>query len=226
MLLRMASARRRSALVEEMGTVWDRMGKFYGEFVYNQGYAMMVYIHEQYGAEKVDELTHQIGSMSFDPAIRRVLGVSADQFYADWVAFLAENYGRPRIRDPRAGSSFRASRWMKSTRVYSNTIPRCRRTAKSWRTSPARSRTMRSRASRSTISKRRKKTKLKGWIDTRIAWSPDGEEIVFVRNKGGFNDLYIYNLAEDKERRISARLRAKDPSFSFPDGQRIAFVTQ
>ena len=30
-------------------------------------------------------------------------------------------------------------------------------------------------------------------------------------------------MAEDKERRISARLRAKDPSFS-PDGQRIAFV--
>ena len=74
---------------------------------------------------------------------------------------------------------------------------------------------MQSRASRSTIFETQKKTKLKGWIDTRIAWSPDGEEIVFVRNKGGFNDLYIYNLAEDKERRISARLRAKDPSF-FP----------
>ena len=46
------------------------------------------------GPEKVDELTHHVGSMSFDPAIQRVLGVSADQFYEDWVAFLFENYRR------------------------------------------------------------------------------------------------------------------------------------
>ena len=101
MLLRMAVLEDDLLSWEEMGTVLDRMGKFYGEFVYNQGYAMMVYLHDQYGAEKVDELTHQVGSMSFDPAIRRVLGISADQFYADWVAFLAENYGRleSEIRD-------------------------------------------------------------------------------------------------------------------------------
>ena len=68
-----------------------------------------------------------------------------------------------------------------------------------------------------------KKKKLKGSTGTRMSWSPDGEELVFTRNKGGFDDLYIYNLERDKERRISANLRAKDPSFS-PDGQRIAFV--
>ena len=222
MLLRMAALEDDLLSWEEMGTVWDRMGKFYGEFVYNQGYAMMVYIHEQYGAEKVDELTHQIGSMSFDPAIRRVLGISADQFYADWVAFLVENYGRleSEIRGQGFFEGMPLDEVNEGVLEYHPALsPDGKKLA--YLTSEKQDYGL-------TVLKiydfeTRKKTELKNWIDTRISWSSDGQEIVFVRNKGGFNDLYIYNLAEDKERRISARLRAKDPSFS-PDGQRIAFV--
>lgn len=222
MLLRMAVLEDDLLSWEEMGTVLDRMGKFYGEFVYNQGYAMMVYIHDQYGAEKVDELTHQVGSMSFDPAIRRVLGVSADQFYADWVAFLAENYGRLES-EIRAQGFFQGVPLDEINEGVLEYHPALSPDGKklAYLTSEEQDYGL-------TVLKiydfeTHKKTELKGWIDTRISWSPDGKEIVFVRNKGGFNDLYIYNLAEDKERRISANLRAKDPSFS-PDGQRIAFV--
>ena len=222
MLLRMAVLEDDLLSWEEMGTVWDRTGKFYGEFVYNQGYAMMVYIHEQYGAEKVDELTHQIGAMSFDPAIRRVLGISADQFYADWVAFLAENYGR--LESEIRGQGFFEGEPLDEVNegvleYHPALSPDGKKLA--YLTSEKQDYAITS--LKIYDFETRKKTKLKGWIDTRTAWSPDGEEIVFVRNKGGFNDLYIYNLAEDKERRISANLRAKDPSFS-PDGQRIAFV--
>ena len=222
MLLRMAVLEDDLLSWEEMGTVWDRMGKFYGEFVYNQGYAMMVYLHAQYGAEKVDELTHQVGSMSFDPAIRRVLGISADQFYADWVAFLAENYGRLES-EIRAQGFFQGESLDEVNEGVLEYHPSLSPDGKklAYLTSEKQDYGL-------TVLKiydfeTHKKTELKGWIDTRVGWSPDGKEIVFVRNKGGFNDLYIYNLAEDKERRISARLRAKDPSFS-PDGQRIAFV--
>ena len=222
MLLRMAVLEDDLLSWEEMGTVLDRMGKFYGEFVYNQGYAMMVYLHDQYGAEKVDELTHQVGSMSFDPAIRRVLGISADQFYADWVAFLAENYGRLES-EIRAQGFFQGESLDEVNEGVLEYHPALSPDGKklAYLTSEKQDYGL-------TVLKiydfeTRKKTELKNWIDTRIGWSPDGKEIVFVRNKGGFNDLYIYNLAEDKERRISANLRAKDPSFS-PDGQRIAFV--
>ena len=222
MLLRMAVLEDDLLSWEEMGTVWDRMGKFYGEFVYNQGYAMMVYIHEQYGAEKVDELTHQIGSMSFDPAIRRVLGVSADQFYADWVAFLAENYGRLES-EIRGQGFFQGAPLDEVNEGVLEYHPALSPDGKKLAYLTSEKRDYGITVLKIYDFETRKKTELKGWIDTRIGWSPDGEEIVFVRNKGGFNDLYIYNLAEDKERRISARLRAKDPSFS-PDGQRIAFV--
>ena len=222
MLLRMAALEDDLLSWEEMGTVWDRTGKFYGEFVYNQGYAMMVYIHQQYGAEKVDELTHQIGSMSFDPAIRRVLGISADQFYADWVAFLAENYGR--LESEIRGQGFFEG--MSLDEVNEGVLeyhPALSPDGKKLAYLTSEKQDFAITSLKIYDFETQKKTKLKGWIDTRIGWSPDGEEIVFVRNKGGFNDLYIYNLAADKERRISARLRAKDPSFS-PDGQRIAFV--
>jgi hypothetical protein len=222
MLLRMAVLEDDLLSWEEMGTVWDRTGKFYGEFVYNQGYAMMVYIHQQYGAEKVDELTHQIGSMSFDPAIRRVLGISADQFYADWVAFLAENYGR--LESEIRGQGFFEG--MSLDEVNEGVLeyhPALSPDGKKLAYLTSEKRDYGITSLKIYDFETQKETELKGWIDTRIGWSPDGEEIVFTRNKGGFNDLYIYNLAADKERRISARLRAKDPSFS-PDGQRIAFV--
>ena len=222
MLLRMAVLEDDLLSWEEMGTVWDRMGKFYGEFVYNQGYAMMVYIHEQYGAEKVDELTHQVGSMSFDPAIRRVLGVSADQFYADWVAFLAENYGRLES-EIRAQGFFQGASLDEVNEGVLEYHPALSPDGKKLAYLTSEKQDYGITVLKIYDFETHKKTELKNWIDTRISWSPDGEEIVFVRNKGGFNDLYIYNLAEDKERRISANLRAKDPSFS-PDGQRIAFV--
>ena len=54
-------------------------------------------------------------------------------------------------------------------------------------------------------------------------WSPDGQHIVYARAKGGYNDLYIYDVKHDEERRISANLRSKDPAFS-PDGERVAYV--
>ena len=222
MLLRMAALEDDLLSWEEMGTVWDRTGKFYGEFVYNQGYAMMVYIHQQYGAEKVDELTHQIGSMSFDPAIRRVLGISADQFYADWAAFLAENYGRLES-EIRTGGFFEGMPLDEVNEGVLEYHPALSPDGKKLAYLTSEKQDFAITSLKIYDFETQKKTKLKGWIDTRSGWSPDGEELVFVRNKGGFNDLYIYNLAADKERRISARLRAKDPSFS-PDGQRIAFV--
>ena len=103
MLLRMAVLEDDLLSWEEMGTVWDRMGKFYGEFVYNQGYAMMVYLHAQYGAEKVDELTHQVGSMSFDPAIRRVLGHFRGSVLCGVGRLLGRELRSSRIRDPCTG---------------------------------------------------------------------------------------------------------------------------
>lgn len=222
MLLRMGVLEDDLLSWEEMGSVQDRSGKYYGEMIYNQGYAMLLYIHDQYGAEKVDALTHNVGSMSFDPAIQKVLGVTADQFYKDWIAYLGDNYERLQteirsdgffegetLRDLNKGIlEYHPSYSPDGTKLayissdkLDYAIPFLKihdfETGKTY--------------------------KSKEYIDSRVSWSPDGEKLVYAKAKGGFNDLYIYDVARDEERRISANLRAKDPAFS-PDGKRIVYV--
>jgi Tol biopolymer transport system component len=57
------------------------------------------------------------------------------------------------------------------------------------------------------------------------AWSPDGNRIAFSGLIGGFNDLFVYELAESKLSRLTNDEFAElDPAWS-PDGTRIAFST-
>ena len=94
MVLRMATLEDDLLSYAEMGTVNNRSGNYYGEMVYNQGYAMMLYIQEQYGRQKAEDLFSNTGTLSFHSAIRQVLGISADQLYKDWVRFLKDHYSQ------------------------------------------------------------------------------------------------------------------------------------
>ncbi|MDQ3212235.1 MAG: peptidase S9 [Acidobacteriota bacterium] len=57
------------------------------------------------------------------------------------------------------------------------------------------------------------------------AWSPDGNLIAFSGLTGGFNDLFVYDLAAGAVRRLTTDAFAElDPAWS-PDGRQIAFST-
>jgi len=57
------------------------------------------------------------------------------------------------------------------------------------------------------------------------AWSPDGNLIAFSGLRGGFNDLFVYDLAAKNVRRLTNDAYAElDPAWS-PDGRQIAFST-
>jgi hypothetical protein len=222
MLLRMAVLEDDLHSYTEMGSLRHRSGGYRAEQVYNQGFALLMYIKAQYGAEKVEALQDHVGSLSFDPAIRRVLGISADQLYNDWVRYLRDHYDL-QVSEIRNDGFFEGEPMDELNEGVIEFHPTY--SPDGTKVAYISSRRQDFRLPNLVIYdfEKRKKKVLKGYVDTRISWSPDGEEIVFLRNKNGFNDLYIYHLANDEEHRISASLRARDPNFS-PDGERIAFV--
>lgn len=66
-------------------------------------------------------------------------------------------------------------------------------------------------------------------ITSSISWAPDGNYLAYAKkdvNKYGslINDLYIYDILEDEEIRLTRNLRGSNPAFS-SDGKKMAFVT-
>ena len=222
MLLRMAALEDDLLAYEEMGTVASRTGGYRGEQVYNQGYALLVYIQSQYGREKLEALGDHVGSLSFDPAIREVLGISADQLYDDWQRYIEDNY-RQQVAELRAKGLFEGESLDNLNGGVLDYHPAYSPDGSKLAYISSQDRDYRIPKLLIHDFETGDSEELEEFVDTRVSWSPDGEEVVFLRNKGGFNDLYIYNLPREEERRISAGLRARDPHFS-PDGDRIALV--
>ena len=73
------------------------------------------------------------------------------------------------------------------------------------------------------------KEKLASGITSSLSWSPDGRWIAYARQErnrhhSSFDDLFLYNLQQKKEIRLTENMRAKNPDFSY-DGKQLTFVT-
>ena len=222
MLLRMAALEDDLLSYAEMGSLSNRTGGYYGEMVYNQGFALLLYIKDQYGREKAEALTLHSGAVSFDSAIRQVLGISADQLYGDWTRYLKERY-TPFAAELHSQGFFEGDKLKDQDEGIIEYYPALSPDGKklAFLTSEKRDYAI----MRLTILdlETGKKKVLDPYLDTRVSWSPDSRQLLYVRSKEGFNDLFLYDLATDKEQRLSAHLRGKDPSFS-PDGKQIVFI--
>lgn len=77
-------------------------------------------------------------------------------------------------------------------------------------------------------STRRSRILAEGGINDDLNWSREGRRIFYSRQNRAehgsiVNDLYLYNLASEEERRLTYNRRARYP-VSGPDGQKLAFV--
>lgn len=62
-----------------------------------------------------------------------------------------------------------------------------------------------------------------GYYDTSPVWSPDGERVAFISNRGGNNDLYMIDIGSGELTRLTDTVELEwSPTWS-PDGMQIAF---
>ncbi|HKB86477.1 MAG TPA: hypothetical protein VKD08_09930, partial [Ignavibacteriaceae bacterium] len=79
---------------------WNAMGEFGktslgNESVYNAGFALTRYISQQYGEEKLKEITRALGKLTnftIDAAFKDVLGKDGDEIYKEWKDYLTADY--------------------------------------------------------------------------------------------------------------------------------------
>ena len=99
----------RSYVLDGNMLTWNEMGVFGktslgNESVYNSGFALTRYIAQQYGEDKLREITKKLGSIgnfTIDAAFEDVLGKDGNEIYTEWQNYLVEDYTK-RIEKVRA----------------------------------------------------------------------------------------------------------------------------
>lgn len=246
MLLRMAVLENDLLSYSEMGVF--NHNSIHSEMVYNQGYGLLRYIKERFGAGKAEQLAKEAGYLRFDGAVKTVLGIGAGTLYQDWKQHLRRQYGDRmfRIASERRGNS--DNTWKPGDRIEDDDLDRISTMfdanaegtilvdGGSFDLHPTYSPDGKKLAYLSNGDHDFVITSV--WIKdletgkltdtgqratTSISWTPDSKSIVYGRRRGAFYDMHIYNIETRKTRRVSANLRVRDPAVS-PNGQTIAFI--
>ena len=217
MLLRMATLEDDLLSYDDMG-IFSKDG-LHSEMVYNQGYDLTRYIGETYGEGAVEEMVEHTGVLNFDASIGNVLDTSGEDLYTNWKQALEARYGEVLRRIEPAlneGERIVDEGYLDYYPIYSpdgTKIAYLSNEGGDYALTQLKMQDLEDGKSR-TIAE---------YVDNRFSWSPDGRKLVYTKLKGGKYELFIYDVEQEVERRISAGLRAKDPAFS-PDGDKIVFV--
>ena len=214
---------------------WDGMNIFGkkgvgNESVYNQGFALVSYIAREYGEKSLFTITDEMRSpfaISFDNAVGRVLGKSGRQIYADWADSLRHFY-QTQTTNIRKHTT---SATVISGKSTGNFFPR-------W--SPGDSLlAYLSNQGHDYLSQTGlyiydgstgQSRKIADNAKSSAAWAPDGKQFVYshpsIPTKYGsvYDDLYLYDLESEEEKRLTVKKRVKNPDWS-PTDSLIVYVS-
>lgn len=224
----------RSYVLADSMLTWGEMSAFGktslgNESVYNAGYNLTRYIAQNYGEDKLMELTTEMSKpfiFTVDAAIDNVLGRSGKELYSEWAAHLKSEYDMriaPVLQEKLEGD-------LVGDIGFGNFHP-------AWSPNGMRFAYVSNKTSdyfgqsaiyMHDLESGEEKLIVPG-VRSTLSWSPDGKRIAYSKYNDPsvyghlFYDIYEYNLETQEERRVTKGLRAYNPSFS-PDGEWIAFA--
>lgn len=226
----------RSYVLDEKMLTWNEMGVFGktslgNESVYNSGFALTKYIAQKYGEDKLMEITNalgEFGNFTIDAAFSDVLGKDGNEIYTEWKIFLIENY-KERTEDLRSNL---VEGELIAKDGFGNFYPQYSSDGKQVIYISNKSSDYFSPAGIYQFDLETKEEKLLvGGVRSTFSMIPGTNKILYAKlsddNKNWYNvhDLYIYDVDEEDDVRLTNNLRANQPNLSH-DGEKIVFLYQ
>ncbi|NWF90464.1 MAG: PD40 domain-containing protein [Ignavibacteriaceae bacterium] len=215
---------------------WNEMGVFGktslgNESVYNSGFALTRYISQKYGEAKLREVTKALGKMgnfTIDAAFQDVIGKNGNELYSEWKNFITEDYKKRTelIRSNTISGEVIASEG------FGNFYPIFSKDGNKILYNSNKSSDYFSPSSIHLYDLQTKKEKLiASGVHSTLAWIDEEKKIIYSKlsddnpNLYNVHDLYIYDIIEEDEERLTYNLRANQPAVS-PDETKIVFIFQ
>jgi Tol biopolymer transport system component len=225
----------RSYVLDNNMLTWNEMGQFSSitslkaESIYNSGFALVRYISEKYGENKLREITDNLGDLtnfSVDKAINKSLNKDGKDLYYEWKNYLTNDYNE-KLKDVKA--TLTPEEIIEKT-GFANYFPQFSPDGKKI----AYLSNQDFDYGRTGLFMYDIATKsielVAAPVSTNFSWSPDGNKIVFAERTfpptiDGISiyDVYEYVLSDKSVNRLTEDLRAYSPSYS-NNGEKICFV--
>lgn len=213
---------------------WADMGQFASvttyeaETIYNQGFALIRYISEKYGEDKLKEISQNlsnIATFNCESAFKKAIGKTGSELYDEWSEYLKKDYKEKteQIRNKQLNGEVIAK--VGFANYYPEFSPDGKKVSYlSNKTNDYGGTSL----FIHTLGKKNDDILILG-VSGNYSWSPDGKKIIFARRnrpsirEKSVYDIYEFNIEKKDEVQLSFNLRAHAPSYSY-DGKQICFV--
>ena len=226
----------RSYALDNNMLTWNEMGVFGktslgNESVYNSGFALTKYIAQKYGEDKLRDVTKALGNFgtfTIDGAFEKILGKDGNEIYDEWSTFLKNDY---RNRSEKVLSNLVTGDQIAKD-GFGNFYPIFSKDGKKVYYISNKSSDYFGPAGIYEYDLETKEEKsIASGVRSTFSFVPGQNKIIYAKitedNKNSYNvhDLFIYDIDEEDETRLTNNLRANNPSISH-DGKKIVFLFQ
>ncbi|MCX6168172.1 MAG: biopolymer transporter Tol [Ignavibacteriales bacterium] len=226
----------RSYALKNKMLTWNQMGVFDktslgNESVYNSGFALVRYLSQKYGEDKLRLINNKLGKLTnftIDAAFKDVLGKDGNEIYDEWTGYLKSDY-KKRMADV---ESNQVTGEMIVKEGFGNFYPTFSPDGSKLLYISNKSNDYFALSSLYLMDlKTKEEKKLESPIRSNVSFIPGTNKIIYSKLSDdnprlvNIHDIYIYDIDKDDETRLTHGLRANNPSVS-NDGKKIVFVFQ